>query len=70
MTITAIEKGYRMFADWENARPNNFFSYDPNLQRTLEFYDGATAYRAYVPRLYKCSKDNLKKPATMRPTLL
>lgn len=53
MDTTAFDKGHRMFADWENARPNNFFSYDPNLQRTLEFYDGATAYRAYVPRLYK-----------------
>lgn len=42
-----------MFVAWQNAKPTNFFTSDQNLQRTLEFYDGAEMYRSYVGRLYK-----------------
>lgn len=41
------------FTDWHNAKPTNFFTADQNLQRTLEFYDGADMYRSYVAQLYK-----------------
>ena len=37
---------------WETALPTNWFSSDQQLQRTLEFYEGATSYRAGIADLY------------------
>lgn len=52
-TDQAIEQGYQMLADWEAAQPANWFTSDQNLQRALEFYEGAEMYRSEVERLYR-----------------
>jgi alkylation response protein AidB-like acyl-CoA dehydrogenase len=46
-------QGYQMLADQEAAWPDNLFASDQNLQRTLEFYEGAEKYRAGVAALYR-----------------
>lgn len=52
-TATPFEIGQRMFDEYQTKRPTNFFTSDQNIQRTLEFYEGAEMYRSYVARLYK-----------------
>ena len=37
---------------WESVLPVNWFSSDHQLQRTLEFYEGAAAYRGGIASLY------------------
>lgn len=48
-----ITLGRNFLADWEAAQPNNFYTADTNLQRTLEFHWGEETYRRHVPRLYQ-----------------
>ena len=48
-----FDSGRRGLSDWQDAEPTNFFTSDQNLQRTLEFYEGANAYRENVAKLYR-----------------
>lgn len=41
------------YLEWEKAQPDNWFTADQNLQRTLEFYAGAEAYRVHLPTFYQ-----------------
>jgi acyl-CoA dehydrogenase len=54
---TAIEAGRERLDDWLAAQPDNFFTVDRNLQRTLEFYWREAEYGRHAPRLYRFGRD-------------
>ncbi|MCI0397844.1 MAG: acyl-CoA dehydrogenase family protein [Chloroflexi bacterium] len=49
---SAIEMGRLLLQDWEAAQPDNFFTADTNLQRTLEFHWGQEKYQQLARQLY------------------
>lgn len=49
---TAISVGRDLLADWDKAQPDNFFTADVNLQRTLEYLWGHETYKDHASRLY------------------
>jgi acyl-CoA dehydrogenase len=46
-------EGRDHLADWQAAQPNNFFTVDRNLQRTLEFHWGEAEYGRHAAPLYR-----------------
>jgi acyl-CoA dehydrogenase len=54
---TAIEAGRNCLDDWLAAQPDNFFTVDRNLQRTLEFHWGEAEYGRHAPRLYRFGRE-------------
>jgi acyl-CoA dehydrogenase len=49
---TAVDIGRSSLADWETAQPDNFFTVDLSLQRSLEYHWGEESYRRHARRLY------------------
>lgn len=56
-SATAIEAGRERLDDWQAAQPDNFFTVDRNLQRTLEFHWGEAEYGRHAPRLYHFGRE-------------
>jgi acyl-CoA dehydrogenase len=53
VSTSNITLGRNFLVDWEGAQPNNFYTADTNLQRSLEFHWGEEGYRRHLPRLYQ-----------------
>jgi acyl-CoA dehydrogenase len=49
--LTAVDLGRASLADWEAAQPDNFFTADRSLQRSLEYLWGQETYRRHARRL-------------------
>lgn len=51
--VSAITSGRDALADWQAAQPDNFFTADLHLQRTLEYHWGAARFASpgHAPRL-------------------
>jgi len=49
--VSAIGAGRDALADWQSAQPDNFFTADLHLQRTLAYHWGAIKYQTHAPRL-------------------
>jgi acyl-CoA dehydrogenase len=52
-----IAGGRERLEDWLAAQPDNFFTADRNLQRTLAFHWGAVEYGRHAPRLYRFGRE-------------